>query len=114
MIEPDDYYEVLELAIAKEEVKHKLRFETEYDLLLKKSWGWLLDKNGWVPVLFFIFASEGFQRQVEPMNRLENVNPYALHSGSGLLRVGTFGTAMACALAAKRAVAQWKNKMIAL
>jgi len=25
------------LALAEEEVKHKLRFETEYDLLLKKS-----------------------------------------------------------------------------
>lgn len=34
------------LAIAEEEVKHKLRFETEYDLLLKKSGGQLLDKDG--------------------------------------------------------------------
>ncbi|MCH7558704.1 MAG: ferritin family protein [Planctomycetes bacterium] len=34
------------LAIAEEEVKHKLRFETEYDLLLKKSGGRLLDKDG--------------------------------------------------------------------
>lgn len=33
------------LAIAEEEVKHKLRFETEYDLLLKKSGGRLLDKD---------------------------------------------------------------------
>ncbi len=34
------------LAIAQEEVKHKLWFEAEYDLLLKKSGGWLLDKDG--------------------------------------------------------------------
>ncbi len=34
------------LAIAEEEVKHKLRFETEYEILLKKSGGWLLDKDG--------------------------------------------------------------------
>ena len=32
----EDTHETL-LALAEEEVKHKLRFETEYDLLLKKS-----------------------------------------------------------------------------
>ena len=40
------------------------------------------------------------------MSRLENVDSHVLHSGSGLLRAGTFVAAMACALAAKRAVAQ--------
>jgi len=35
-VQDEELREVL-LAIAEEEVKHKLRFETEYDLLLKKS-----------------------------------------------------------------------------
>jgi rubrerythrin len=35
-VDDEESREVL-LAIAEEEVKHKLRFETEYDLLLKKT-----------------------------------------------------------------------------
>jgi rubrerythrin len=36
---PDEESREVLLAIAEEEVKHKLRFETEYDLLLKKARG---------------------------------------------------------------------------
>jgi len=35
-VQDEESREVL-LVIAEEEVKHKLRFETEYDLLLRKS-----------------------------------------------------------------------------
>jgi len=35
-VHEEEHREIL-LALAEEEVKHKLRFETEYDILLKKS-----------------------------------------------------------------------------
>ena len=65
----------------------------------------LLDEYCGIPVLLIILVAQCLQRQIELVDRLENVDAYAMKGRAGFLRVDAVAAAKARAFVAQSAVA---------